>query len=247
MIEAAHAAKHKDLMPEYLWPDVTMDAWFHRKSSVSTTIEKRGGFSHRVATFALTDPDWETKHAVAVWLRKELSKLRKAEAQPGSAPVRRSKAMSRVEIAEVAIELLESLDDSVGENLICLFQELLDVDRHRRSLAAAFCQIEKAAETEAQIQLQGLPCGVRRFAASLCVSPSTVTRWRRSRFYRERVELSKSIWGSVLRDDYFDQIKADDPNATEAECFRRAFAMYIESLLERRSNSLTSRQRWQNP
>ena len=33
MIEAAHAAKHTDLMPEYLWPDVTMDAWHQPISS----------------------------------------------------------------------------------------------------------------------------------------------------------------------------------------------------------------------
>jgi hypothetical protein len=55
LIAAAHAAKDHGMMPEYLWPDLTMDAWFHRKCNVSTIIEKRGGFSHHVATFAVTD------------------------------------------------------------------------------------------------------------------------------------------------------------------------------------------------
>jgi hypothetical protein len=142
--------------------------------------------------------------------------------------------MSRIEIADIAIELLDSLDDSVGEALICLFQELLDIDRHRKSLAADFCQLDEAAELQAQIELQGLPCGVRKLATYLSVSPSTVTRWRRSSFYREEVERSKSTWSRVLRDDYFDKILADDPNATEPECFRRAFVMYSESLPERR-------------
>jgi hypothetical protein len=212
-----------------------MDAWFHRKSNVATVIERRGGFDKHVAMFAITDPDWETKHAVAIWLRKELSQLRKAEARTRSAPVRRLKAMSRLEIAEMAIELLESLDDSVGEALICLFQELLDVDRHRRSLAAAYSPLDRAAEFQAHMELQGLPCGVRKLAERLSVSPSTVTRWRRSSFYRESVERKKSVWSMVLRDDYFDKILADDPNATEPECFRRAFGMYFESILERRA------------
>jgi hypothetical protein len=235
LVKAAHASEDHGLMPEYLWPDITMDAWFHRKSNASTIIEKRGGFSHEVANMALTDPDWETKHTVALWLRRELSQLRAAEAEPGKAPVRRSKAMSRIEIADLAIELLDSLNHCVGETLICLFQELLDVDRHRRSLAADFSQIAKAAEFEAQIQLQELPYGVRKFAACLSVAPNTVTRWRRSKFYRERVEMSRSCWSHVLRDDYFEKIKADVPNATEAECFRRAFAMYGKSLPQRRA------------
>src|ERR1700760_3956508 len=79
LIEAARDAENSDRVPEYLWPDETEDAWFHRKSAVCERIEKRGGFSSRVATIALTDPNWETKEAVASWLRKELEALRRAE------------------------------------------------------------------------------------------------------------------------------------------------------------------------
>jgi hypothetical protein len=157
LMEAAHASANEH-WPEYLWPDGNDDAWFHRKSAVSDLVEKQGQFSHHVATLALTDSDWETKEAVAAWLRSELKLLREAEAKPGAAPVRRGKALSRTQISDIAIELLECIG---GECLVCLFQELLDVDRHRKSLSENFSQLEKGAEIEAQTQLQGRPMGVR--------------------------------------------------------------------------------------
>jgi hypothetical protein len=231
LINEARAAEGKGWSEEH-WPDGSMDAWFHRKSRDSDFLEKRGGFSRHVADLALEDPDWETKETVAVWLRKELKQLREAETKPGVAPVRRGKALSRIEISEIAIELLECL---AGPKLTCLFQELLDVDRHRKSRSEVFSQIEAAAEIEAQTQLQGKPLGVREFARYMSVSPSSVTRWRRSGVFWERVEFHKSVWGEGLRDDYFEKIKATAPDATDAECFRQAFQMYIESLPERRA------------
>src|SRR5262249_47375105 len=139
----------------------------------SDFIEKRGGFPHDVVILALTDPDWETKESVAAWLRQELKLLLQAETKPGTAPARRGKTLSRIEISEIAVELLQCLG---GETLICLFQELLDVDRHRKSLADGFSQLDRAAEIEAMAQLQGVSLGVRRLAERISVSPRTVTR-----------------------------------------------------------------------
>lgn len=190
---------------------------------MSELIEEQGRFSHHVATLALTDSDWETKETVAAWLRDELKMLRDAEVEPGTAPVRRRGAMSRTAISDVAIELLESI---AGESLICLFQELLDVDRHRKSLAEAFVQLDRAAEAEAQLGLQGATMGVRKFADHLSVSPSTVTRWRSSSAFQQRVDFHRKVWADFLRDEYFDQIKKDDLTLDEAECFRRAFRLY---------------------
>jgi hypothetical protein len=134
LINEARAALDQE-WSEKLQPDGSMDAWFHRKSRDSDFIEKRGGFPHHVVSLALTDPAWETKETVAAWLREELKQLREAEAKPGAAPVRRGKAVSRIEISEIAIELLECL---AGQKLTCLFQELLDVDRHRKSRSEVF-------------------------------------------------------------------------------------------------------------
>jgi hypothetical protein len=231
LIQAAAKAENNDLMPEHLWPDQTEDAWFRRKHAVSEKIKKRGGFSSSITTLALTDPDWETKETVAAWLRRELKTLRKIEATAGSAPVRRRLAMSRSEIADIAVELLECLG---GQSLTCLFQELLDVDRRRKSLAEDFLNLDSAANSEAMLSLQGGNIGVREFAKLREVAPSTVTRWRRSEEYRALVQFHKDIWDGVLRNKYFDKIKLDSPNLTEAECFRRAFLLDTLSALERR-------------
>jgi hypothetical protein len=67
----------------------------------------------------------------------------------------------------------------------------------------------------------------------MSVSPSTVTRWKRTRSFWDLVEDNKVCWGAVLRDDYFEQIKAAISQATDAECFRRAFQMYVESIPQR--------------
>jgi hypothetical protein len=96
----------------------------------------------------------------------------------------------------LAIELLECIG---GDSLVCLFQELLDNDRHRKALAAEFVQLDGAAETEAQLELQGKRMGVREFATHLSVSPSTVTRWRKSPAFRQRVDFHKQVWGHANR------------------------------------------------
>jgi hypothetical protein len=230
LIEAAREAENADRLPEYLWPDADNDAWFHRKSEASKLIEKRGGFSGHVATLALTDPQWETKEAVASWLRRELKVLRDAELEAGAAPVRRGRALSKSTISDVAIELLECIG---GESLICLFQELLDIDRHRKALAEVYIQLDGAARSEAQFELQGGTMGVRAFAKHLSVSPSTVTRWRKSPAFLQRVEFHKHVWGNFLRDEYFDQIRKESPAIEEAECFRQAFRLYGLSIPER--------------
>ncbi len=232
LIHAARAAEVGPNHPEYMWPDLNDDAWFHRKSEVNDLIQERGGFSHHVAILALTDSDWETKETVAAWLRSQLMELRKSEAKSGTSPVRREKRLSRTEIADAAVEMLQCI---AGDKLICLFQELLDVDRHRRSHGIVFAQMERAAEIDAQCRLQGRPLGVREHALVMSVSGSTVTRWRRTAAYRKRVEMFTHVWGHTLRDDYFESIRSKNPNATEDECFRIAFQMYGRSLPERRA------------
>jgi hypothetical protein len=231
LIKAARDAEKKP-WPQYLWPDGTQDAWFHRKSIDARFIETSGGFSSEVVTLAITDPAWETKEGVANWLRNELKKLRHAEATPGMTPVRRGETLSRIQISEIAIELLECIG---GEELVCLFQELLEIDRHRKSLAENYLQPDRAAEVEAMALLQGHSLGVRALAKHMRVAPSTVTRWKKSRSFFEKVESYKRSWEDVLRGDYFEQIKIAFPQATEGECFRQAFKLYLKSLPERRA------------
>jgi hypothetical protein len=231
LIKTAHEAENSDRIPEYLWPDASDDAWFHRKSAASGLIEKRGCFSRHVATLALTDSAWETKEAVASWLRQELKALREAEGRSGAAPVRRKAALSRTVVSDIAIELLECIG---GESLICLFQELLDVDRHRKSLSESFTQLDNAAEVFALLELQGQPIGVRAFASQMAVAPSSVTRWRKNPAFRERVDFHKHVWGHFLRDEHFNQVRIEEPGLADAECFRRAFELYVRRIPQRR-------------
>jgi hypothetical protein len=232
LIKAAREAENSDRFPEYLWPDESDDAWFHRKSAVSQLIEKQGGFSSHVATLALTDSNWETKETVASWLRKQLKVLREAESEAGTAPVRRGRALPKTMISDIAIELLECIG---GESLVCLFQELLDIDRHRKSLAEGYTQLDRAAEADARFELQGVKMGVRAFAKHLSVSPSTVTRWRKSLAFCQRVDFHKRFWSHFLRDEYFDQIRGDTPELNEAGRFRWAFQLYGLSIPQRQA------------
>jgi hypothetical protein len=225
--------------PHNPWQE-TDEAYFHRTSVNASFVEKRGGLPRVVVNLALNDRAWETKETVAGWLRDELRRLREAEAERGAAPVRRGKTLSRIEISEIAIELLGPL---VGESLFCLFQELLDIDRHRIALDANYSKFAQAAEMEAMVRLQGRSWGVRALAKQMSVSPSTITRWKRSLSFCERVELAKRRVGEFLREDYFEQIKAAAPEATEAECFRRAFQMYLESIPQRQAALLERRQK----
>jgi hypothetical protein len=208
------------------YPDVGSEVYFTLKSANEKFIQERGGFPSSVAYLATADPDWETKEVVADWLRHELKALRDAEAQPGSAPVRRGSTLSRLQISKIAIDLFECL---AGNSLFSLFQELLEVDRHRKSLANGFEELSLAAQIQAQAQLRGLNVGVRQLAKLVSVAPSTVTRWMKSQPFCEQVELYKRVWDRVLRENYFEQIRAALPHATDTECFCRAFELDWES------------------
>jgi hypothetical protein len=238
LIEDARAAED-DAVPQDLLPDRTEDAWFRRHSAALDAIQERGGFSHDVAMLAITDESWETKETVATWLRSEVKAFREAEARPGAA-VRLGKVLSKTEISELAVELLQCV---AGQELICLFQELLDVDRHRKSLADAFVEMDRAAEVEAMTLLQGLSMRVRQFARHVSVAPSTVTRWRRSETFQARVKFHSEVWAPFLRESYFEDIVTNFPQATEPECFGHAFRMYFESLPKRQKADSRGRRR----
>jgi hypothetical protein len=230
LVNFAHSANSINDFSEHAKADITpFDAYFLRLTAHEKRIQERGGFrTKEEAHLVLVDRRWETKERCALWLRTELKRLRDAEARTGVAPLRNRLSLSRIEIADVAVTMLECL--GVGDHLLCLFQELLNVDRHRRELATSDANLDIAAQIEAQVSLQGLPCGVRELAKSVSVRPSSVTRWRRSDKYRERVEFYRRIWSRALRDEYFEKIKLEHGALTDEQCFGHAFRMYQESL-----------------
>jgi hypothetical protein len=173
----------------------SLDAFMRRLEEHEQLIVQRGSFPKTKTSDAVVSASPKTKEPIARWLRIELKGLREGEKKIGAAPVFRGEALPRAVIADLAMTMLECLYKEVGENLICLLQELLDVDRHRKSLSIKRAKkFEDAARIEARLIVQGKARGVRRFAKLLFMSPSTVIAWRRSAKYQSLVEYWKGFW-----------------------------------------------------
>jgi hypothetical protein len=203
--------------------DVDYENWKRRLNELRNILVERGHFSSVTATQALTDAWSESKEKAARWLRNELQFVRKEEQKVGSSPVRRGKLLSRLIIADLAITMLQFLQEAPQENLVCLLQELLDVDRHRR----AQVQLESyfdAIKGEARARVLGKRFKVRRLAKRIGVSPSTITRWRKSKEYERDI--------SALVRSHQEQIpswiasEARNGKTDKAEALRRYFEIY---------------------
>ena len=127
---------------------------------------------------------------VSKWLRNELSSLREGEKSTGAAPVLAGGAMSRVVIADIAMTMVESLD-APGDELLALLMELLNLDRHRRSLAR---RKGSGFEIACQIEAQWPKIGVRKLAKVINVAPSRITEWRKDPDYHSKVEFFNKLF-----------------------------------------------------
>jgi hypothetical protein len=149
---------------------------------------------------ALDNHDRIAVQNLLAWLRAELKKLRNEEKKPGSAPARRRRALPRQHIADVAIVLLDHMllmvspdhmtAKSNTENLISLFEELLNVDRHRAAFAnqAQYTlEFVQATMNDAAAALKGETIAVNKLARKIGVSPATIIAWRKSHNYKVRV------------------------------------------------------------
>jgi hypothetical protein len=149
---------------------------------------KKGGFDLQTALFALRGSDLDAKDRVALWLRGELNKLRDSK----------KATLPRVEIADLAITMLEQLArfDGIGENLLSLLRELLEVDRHRKKIAPNE-KLRWAAAMDGIALLNGEFLGVRELARRVGVSPRAIVDWRRSAIYHKEISMGL---GSSPRD-----------------------------------------------
>src|SRR5262249_49773617 len=118
--------------------------------------------------------------------------LREGERTSGKAPARRGLTLHRIEIADLAMTMTEACGGP--EQLICLLQELLDVDRHRHSLRKNHSPArDRAAQIEGRCLAENRNIGVNELAQAVKVAPSTITNWRKDSDYRRQVEYSKLI------------------------------------------------------
>jgi hypothetical protein len=167
-----------------------------RYDATFSILQAQGGFTINEAMMAFwptTPATQKVKERVAAWLRSELNKLRKAE-RCGEHPVRRQKALSRLTISDIAITLLESGERCApGKNLVCLLQELLDVDRHRATLAQSAMYSDDfidAATLDGEGESEGKTYSARQLARLVGVSPGTIIAWRELPRYRFYVDLA---------------------------------------------------------
>ena len=155
-------------------------------------MQRRGGFSLGESLAVTTGHDAAVNERVAAWLREELRRLRELEKQNAS-PVRRGQALSSLVIGDLAMTMVEAASFKPGKNLICLLQELLEVDRYRTANAKKRSpELEKALVLEAHMSLEGKIIGVRELAKLVGVNPSTVTIWRKSAEYKALIREAKS-------------------------------------------------------
>jgi hypothetical protein len=181
--------------------------------------------------------------AIARWLSEELTKTRHSESKPGAAPVLRAYsgmqsqketrspkesklALSRLTIADIAMSMVEQFSDELGDELICLLQELLGVDRHRKTVAKSRSdRFRTAVAIVAQYALRGRTFGVNELARLVSVSHQTIMAWNNSTVFQENVAGEQNYWGRYLRDRYFPVIKTEKPDISDQEAFARAFEM----------------------
>jgi hypothetical protein len=147
---------------------------------------KKGGFDLQTALFALSGCNLDATDRVALWLRGELNKLRDSK----------KAKLPRVEIADLAITMLEQLSgfDGIGENLLSLLRELLEVDRHRKKIAPNEKLTLAARMDGMAFQNYGKFFGVRELARRVGVRPRAIVDWRRSATYHK--EVSRGLWSS---------------------------------------------------
>jgi hypothetical protein len=134
--------------------------------------------------------------------------------------------MSRLDIADLAMEMLEHCEEKPGKCLLNLFQQLLDVDRHRRVLAEFPTEkFDLAVEVDAQLTLQGRVPSAYGLARRLSVSPSTIIAWRRLPEYQHKLQGLAFSWRCRLR-EFLDEVKVSGENISEQESIRRACELH---------------------
>jgi hypothetical protein len=149
--------------------------------------------------------DWDAKEIVARWLRTKLKELRESERVPGRAPVIRGVTLSRLVISDIAMSMVGTSGSPLGEELLALLEELLNVDRHRAAEDAFPSErFRMATLLEGELAAEGEKIGVRKLAKLVGVNPSTITVWKRRPEYSEWVESHKR---SALKPNYRSTVK----------------------------------------
>jgi hypothetical protein len=189
--------------PNDIMTDGTMEAYMDRIEGHERLLISRG-FQKSEALALLMSGDPESKEPVAHWLRSELKNLRDGEKTIGAAPslkelaFRKQEALTRSVITDMTFTLLENIDGSPGRELLCLLQELMNVDRHRKELAISKVKWDQAANLEAKALFRNHTYGLKELARAMSISSSTASMWKKSTAYQNRIQYHKQKWADFL-------------------------------------------------
>jgi hypothetical protein len=184
--------------------DVSLESYMHRMDSLKALLVEKAGFSDDKASNALTgSAQYEDILAIveeaAEWARGELSRLKIQESKNRSSrdndnayntPVLHGDNVGSTELSDLAITLLTAVE-SPGENLTLLLAELLNVDRHRQTLAE---NDGRDFGVAAQIVAQKADISQSDLAKSVGKNKSTISRWMKDPKFTESVESYRKIF-----------------------------------------------------
>jgi hypothetical protein len=197
---------------------------------------ERGKFSKTDAAKAVMGPDQATKEAVSHWLSAELETLRNAETESGASPVRRGIALSRLDIADLAQSMLECLGGPPGDELLCLVQSLLNIDRHRKQLARIQGEIfERAASFEGQAAARAQSVSARKLARIVGVSQPALSAWRKMDAYKALTEMYRQHAGKLF-EPFLAMAAARNPSLPSKELYRVAIALENDDFKKQNPN-----------
>ena len=222
--------------PDYATADGTYEAYDRRLQALESLLINKGGFQKAEVSAAFINSDPATKEPIARWLRHELRKLREGEVTRGAAPALTGKTIPRALIADLTFTMIECASYP-GDELLSLLQELLNVDRHRKDLAAeSRRKFELAATFEAQAALQGRRYGVQDIRRIVKVSSSTASAWKKSSEYRTRVKQEEKFWAHAL-EPHVKKLRTKDPTLTQERGFQVAIGSeeIMNEIVERRA------------
>ena len=213
---------YADDWPEITRLDVTMEAFMARMDHLEKMLIEQCGFDWDKASMALVgvvsgsdararheegfDVIMEVIEEAAIWARTELAKLRQLEndarlekegritREKSESPVLHGNAVSRIELSDLSISLLEVVKKP-GDQLCLLLIELLNVDRHRQSNADNNGPyFELAAQFAAQVS----DIKNAELAKLTGRDKGTISRWRRKPEFEEKVAMYKRVFSGEM-------------------------------------------------
>lgn len=222
-IRTIPAFKYADDWDEITKLDVHDDAFFNRMNSLEALLENNSDLTKGEISLALAgfpskeelrkqeelfiDVVHDASEKAAKWARSELSKLRKLESEArderdknivrtkSEAPVLSGDAISRLELSDLAMTILTTVEEP-GEELTLLIIELLNVDRHRRSNAE---NNDPSFNVAAQIIAQYPNTKTTDLAILLGKDKATIYRWKKMPEFDEKIKMYDDIFSGKMR------------------------------------------------